>query len=71
MSDRALDLGMIVRYDGRLAEVQAIGEGRTITLRFVGEDPCPTCKREATVSLLEHAPLLQDKLEPVDTVRAR
>ena len=65
-----LDLGMVVRYDGKLAEVYAIGEGRTISLRFVGEDPCPTCGRPAGVSLLEHAPLLRDKLEPVRTVSA-
>lgn len=67
---RRLELGMVVRYDGKLAEVYAIGEGRTISLRFIGEDACPTCGRKAGVSHLEHAPLLQDKLEPVSTVAA-
>ena len=65
---RRLDLGMVVRYDGKLAEVYAIGEGRTISLRYIGEEPCPTCGGTAGVELLEHAPLLQDKLEPVSTV---
>lgn len=65
---KRLELDMIVRYDGRLAEVVAIGEGRTISLRYICEEPCPTCGRKAGVELLEHAPLLQDKLEPVSTV---
>jgi hypothetical protein len=65
---KRLELGMVVRYDGHLAEVYAIGEGRTISLRYIGEDPCPTCRRPTGVSLLEHAPLLQDRIEPVATV---
>lgn len=67
---KRLELGMVVRYEGKLAEVYAIGEGRTIGLRYIGEDACPTCGSMAGVSLLEHAPLLQDKLEPVNTVTA-
>ena len=67
---KRLDLGMVVRYEGKLAEVYAIGEGRTVSLRFIGEDACPTCGRSAGVSLLEHSPLMQDNLEPVATVSA-
>lgn len=67
---KRLDLGMIVRYQGQLAEVQSIGEGRTVNLRFIGQDACPTCGRPAGVSLLEHSPLMQDNLEPVQTVAA-
>lgn len=66
-----LELGMIVRYNGKLAEVTGIGEGRTIHLTFVGEEPCPTCGRHG-VEHLERAPILQDALEPVATcVRSR
>lgn len=68
---KRLDVGMFVMYDGKLAEVFGIGDGRTIHLRWVGEDACPTCGCFAGVSLLEHAPLLQDKLEPVRTVAER
>lgn len=65
---KRFDLEMLVRYDGKLAEVVAIGEGRTIHLRYVAEPPCPGCGRPAGVDLLEHAPLLQDHVEPVKTV---
>lgn len=64
---KRLELDMIVRYDGILAKVVAIGEGRTIQLAYIGVDPCPTCGRGAGIELLEHAPLLRDKLKPVDT----
>lgn len=62
------ELGMVVRYQGKLAEVVSIANGRTVGLQFVGEEPCPFCKRSSGVELLEHAPLLQDHVEPVETV---
>lgn len=65
---KRLELGMVVRYDDALAEVVSIGEGRTIGLRYIGQGPCSACGRPAGVDLLEHAPLLQDKLEAVSTV---
>lgn len=64
---KRLALGMVVRYDGDLAEVTGIGEGRTVYLKFIGADPCSACGRPAGVALLEHAPLLQEKLEAVVT----
>jgi hypothetical protein len=67
---KRLELGMVVRYEGKLAEVATIGEGRMIRLHFIGEEPCPTCGHPAGISVLEHAPLLQDHLEPVRTVEA-
>jgi hypothetical protein len=66
-----LELGMIVRHDGRLAEVESIADGRTIGLRYLDatQDRCAQCgQRTDRRDLLEHAPLLQDHLEPVVTI---
>jgi hypothetical protein len=62
-----LELGMVVRYAGKLAEVNGISNGRVIHLHYVGEERCPTCGRPPGIDALEHAPLLQDKIEPVAT----
>jgi hypothetical protein len=65
---KRLDLGMVVRYHGKFAEVVSIGEGRTVHLRYIGGKDCPTCGRPAGESLLEHSPLMQDNVEPVRTI---
>lgn len=60
--------GVVLLYDGRLARVIGIAEGRTICLRFVEEAPCATCGHQPGIDLLEHAPLFQDHVQPVATV---
>lgn len=65
---RIEDVQAIVKYEGKLAEVVGIGEGRTIHMRFLGEPPCPTCGHHPGLDLLEHSPLFQRLVKPVDTV---
>lgn len=62
------DLGALLLYDGRLARVLAIAEGRTITLEFLEEGPCPTCGNPSRLELLEHAPLFQEHIAPVRSI---
>lgn len=62
------DLGALLLYDGRLARVLAIAEGRTITPEFVEEDGCPTCGAPSRLELLEHAPLFQDHVTAIRTI---
>lgn len=66
MATRRLELGMVVRHDRKLAEVTGIGEGRSVILTYLGEEPCPSCGRHGH-HFQESAPLLQDSLEPVRT----
>lgn len=63
------EIGQVVRYKGRIAEVIAISTGRTVMMRYVGEEPCPTCGH-STVSLLEESRLFQDGVNPVETISA-
>lgn len=60
--------GAVVHYKGTLMEVIGIGEGRTITLRSLVDAPCARCGHLPGVSLLEHSPLFQDNVQPVETV---
>jgi hypothetical protein len=62
------DLNQVVRYEGKLMEVVAIGEGRTITLAPIGGQPCPRCGSQGFVDLLEHSPLFQNGVKPVKTI---
>lgn len=68
MSVRVNRPGDVLLYDGELAEVIGIGEGRSITLQFIRKETCPTCGSEPRLHLLEHSPLFQDHAEPVGTI---
>lgn len=61
--------GVVLRYDGELHEVIGIAEGRTIHLRSLERGPCEACGRQPDVEILEHAPNLQDHVEPVETLQ--
>lgn len=61
----------ILLYDGRLARVIAIGEGRTIHMEFLDEEPCARCGRSDHLAVLEHSRLFQDHADPVETVVTR
>lgn len=58
----------ILLYDGKLARVVGIAEGRTIILQFLDEQPCPTCGSEPRMHALEHSPMFQDHVQPVPTL---
>jgi len=64
-------LGAVVRYEGEIYEVIAIGDGRTVYLRRPGDGECPTCGQVPTVSVLENSPLFQNCVRPVSTVVER
>jgi len=61
-------LKQIVRYNDELHEVVGIGDGRTITLAPVPDEPCPHCGWHQHVHLLEHSRLFQDSVKPVETI---
>lgn len=63
--------GAVVLYEGRLARVVSIGEGRTITLHPIDATDCPVCGVTPLVVLLEHSPLFQERVEPIETVAIR
>lgn len=65
---RVTEPGAIVLYEGELARVIAIATGRTITLELIEKEPCPTCGELRRVQLLEHSPLFQERVQPVETV---
>lgn len=60
--------GAVVSYEGKLWIVVGIGEGRTITMESLEESECARCGHQPRVSLLEHSPLFQDHVRPVETV---
>ena len=60
--------GTVLIYDGELMRVVGIGEGRTIHMRSLERDPCPTCHRPMDVELLEHSNLFQEKAQAVPTL---
>lgn len=60
--------GQVFVYNGVLAEVVGIGEGKTISFVIVGEPPCPTCGHNQ-MHLLEQSPRFQDNARPADTLR--
>lgn len=66
--NKKADLNQVVRYEGKLMEVIAIADGRTITLRPIANDPCPRCGSNGDVHLLEHGPLFQQHVHPVKTI---
>lgn len=62
------ELRQVVRYDGELLEVTGIAEGRTIIMKPICGDPCPFCRHNGSIHLLEDSPLFQEHVNPVDTV---
>lgn len=60
--------GTILVFDGKLARVVGIGEGKSLHLEFIGEEPCGTCGHQPGDVLLEHAPLFQNGAHAVLTV---
>lgn len=62
------ELGQVVRYKDALCEVVAIGEGRSITIRPIRQPACRHCGATGDAHLLEHAPLFQNEVLPVDTI---
>lgn len=61
-------LGALLTYEGRLVRVIGIAEGRTLLLRPVEEVPCPTCRSEGVIHVLEQSRLFQDHAQPVETM---
>lgn len=61
-------LGDVVRFRGALCEVIGHSEGRTIVIREIGKDDCPTCGRAPTWEWLESCRIFQDEVEPVQTI---
>lgn len=60
--------GTVLLYDGKLARVIGIAEGRTIIMQFVDDDTCQTCGHEPGLNVLEHSPRFQEHVEPVSTI---
>jgi hypothetical protein len=65
---RVSEPGAFLVFDGRLARVVGIAEGRTIHMQFVEEDPCPACGHQPGADVLEHSPLFQKGAEAVPTI---
>lgn len=63
------ELGQVVRVDGEVYEVVTLGEGRNVGLRPVGGVPCRSCGVVPWLHYLEHSPLFQQKVQPVDTIK--
>lgn len=62
------ELGDVLLYEGELARVIGIGQGRTVVLEFPDAEPCPSCHTEKRVHLLEDSRLFQDGVQPVQTI---
>lgn len=64
------EIGQVVLFgsDGQLMEVIGIGEGRTVMLRPVCRQPCPSCGSIGDVHLLEGSPLFEAEVHPVKTI---
>lgn len=63
------NLGAVLRYDGELHEVIAIGEGKTLILAPINKPPCEHCGNRFHQHLKEDAPLFQDGAESVQTLK--
>lgn len=63
-------VGKVVEYDGKLARIISVAEGRTVHMRFVEEPECPTCGHQPGISLLTHSPLFQTGVRPAQTLDA-
>jgi len=65
-----VDLGMLLRYDGKLVECVAFNEnqGRNLILRPVNASPCPTCGSLGDIHVLEQSLLFEQKAQPVKTI---
>jgi uncharacterized Zn-binding protein involved in type VI secretion len=63
-------LGDLVRCNGQLAEVIALGDGRHVTLRFTDRVNCPQCgaREPADVTMIEASPTFQNHVKPVNTI---
>lgn len=61
--------GDVLLYDGELARVIDISDGRAIILEFVADTaPCPTCHQVRRVHVLEESRLFQNRARPVETL---
>lgn len=63
-------VGKVVMYEGKLARIYSVAEGRVVGFRFVEEPPCPTCGHEPGADVLTHSPLFQSNVRPVPTLEA-
>jgi hypothetical protein len=60
--------GAIVLFEGKLARVVSVAEGRTVELELLDETPCSHCGSGSRRHLLEHSPLFQHHVRAVETV---
>lgn len=65
---KSADLGAIIVYEDKLVEVVAISDKKSLLLRPIGADPCPTCKRLPDIHIIEASPLFQDNASAVKTL---
>lgn len=67
----SMDLvGKVVLYEGKLARIVGVGEGRTVHMRFVEEPPCPTYGHQPGADVLTHSPLFQSNVQPAPTLES-
>ena len=63
-----LEIGMLVRLDNELFEVQSKGVGISYTLRSLETPPCSECDEPKRVSFMEGS-LIHENLKPVETIK--
>lgn len=68
MTRQRAELGDVALVDGRIAQVRSINEGnRAITFEIVGQERCPHCGHDGSVTINEGVPLWEQRVKPVTT----
>lgn len=60
----------VVLYEGRLARIYGVSEGRTVHMWFVEEERCMTCGHRPGADLLTHSRLFQNGVQPAPTLES-
>lgn len=68
---RTAKLGDMLMWEGELAKVVGIAEGKNLIIEIYEEEKCPRCKRSLgrkRFSVLEDSPLFQETAKAIQTL---